>query len=65
MESYFDPKHPASFGGVDNFRKHLDKKFTGKQIRDWMLKKDAYYTYGLVQSIILCTSPYARTLKDE
>jgi hypothetical protein len=42
MESYFDPKHPASFGGVENFRKHLDKKFTGKQIQDWMLKQDAY-----------------------
>ena len=42
MESYFDPKHPASFGGVDNFRKHLDKKFTRKQIQDWMLKQDAY-----------------------
>ena len=42
MESYFDPKHPASFGGVDNFYKHLDKKFTRNQIRDWMLKQDAY-----------------------
>ena len=42
MESYFDPKHPASFGGVDNFRKHHDKKFARKQIQDWMLKQDAY-----------------------
>ena len=42
MESYFDPKHPASFGGINNFRKHLDKKFTRKQIQDWMLKQDAY-----------------------
>ena len=42
MESYFDPKHPASFGGVDNFRKHLDEKFTRKQIQDWMLKQDTY-----------------------
>ena len=42
MESYFDPKHPASFGGVSNFYKHLDKKFTRKQMQDWMIKQDAY-----------------------
>ena len=42
IENYFDPKHPASFGGVDNFYKHLDKKFTRKQIQDWMIKQDAY-----------------------
>ena len=42
MESYFDPKHPASFGGIENFREHLDKKFTRKQIQDWMFKQDAY-----------------------
>ena len=42
MESYFGPKHPASFGGIENFRKHLAKKSTIKQIQDWMLKQDAY-----------------------
>jgi len=47
MESYFDPKHPASFGWINKFRKHLDKKFTRKQIQDWMLKHDAYDSYVL------------------
>ena len=42
MESYFDPKHPASFGGVGNFYKHLDRKFTRKQIQDWIIKQDAF-----------------------
>ena len=42
MEAYFDPKHPASYEGVEKFRKHLNKKFTKKEIQDFMLKHDAY-----------------------
>ena len=57
MESYFESKHPVSFGGVDNFRKHLDRKFTRKQ----NTRLDAQ----TVCVRILYTNPYARTSKDE
>ena len=42
MESYFDLRHPASFIGSQNFHRHLDKKFTTKQIKDWLSKQDSY-----------------------
>jgi transposase InsO family protein len=42
METYFDPKHPASFGSLDNFYRHTGKKYTRKQISDWLIKQDAY-----------------------
>ena len=42
MESYFDPKHPGSFSSPSNFYKHSDKKFTQKQIKDWLMQQDTY-----------------------
>ena len=47
MESYFDPKHPASFGGVNKFHEHLDKKFTRKQTQVWMINDDCENTMDL------------------
>ena len=42
MESYFDPKHPRSFSSPLNFYKHSDKKFTQKQIKNWLMNQDTY-----------------------
>jgi hypothetical protein len=42
MDSYFDPKHPGSFGGVDTFKRHVKGQIKTKDIRSWLQKKDAY-----------------------
>ena len=42
MESYFDPKQPASFGGVSSFQRHIDDKFKTKDVKHWLSKQDAY-----------------------
>lgn len=42
MDSYFDPKHPGSFGGVETFRKHMTGRFKTKDIRTFLQKSDAY-----------------------
>ena len=33
MESYFDPRHPASFSGSQNFYRHLDKNLQRNKLR--------------------------------
>ena len=42
MEVYSDPRAPASFGGPEVFRKHLKGKFSAKQIKDFLIKRDEY-----------------------
>ena len=42
MESYFDPKQPASFGGVENFKRHLKERIKTKDLKNWLSDKDAY-----------------------
>lgn len=42
MDSYFTPRQPGSFGSASIFRKHLNEKFTTKQIKDWLLTRDCY-----------------------
>ena len=42
MESYFDAKHPASFGGVTSFQRHVNDKIKRKDIKTWLRKQDAY-----------------------
>ena len=42
MDSYFDPKQPGSFASSRTFHKHSDKKFTHKQIKDWLTNQDVY-----------------------
>ena len=42
MEIYFDPRHPASFTSPSILRKHADKKFTVKRLKDFLSRHDAY-----------------------
>ena len=42
MEAYFEPKHPASFGGVENFKRHLKERIKSKDLKTWLSDKDAY-----------------------
>ena len=42
MDSYFDPKHAGSFGGVSKFQRHVKGKIKTKDIRTWLQKQDAY-----------------------
>ena len=40
---YFDPKQPGSFASSRTYHKHSDKKkFTHKQIKDWLSNQDVY-----------------------
>jgi len=49
MDSYFDPKHPGSFGGVQTFKRHVKDRVKTKDIRTWLLNKDAYTLHKLVR----------------
>jgi Integrase core domain/Chromo (CHRromatin Organisation MOdifier) domain len=40
MESYYDAKHPGSFGGVKTFQRHVAAK--GKDVENWLQNQDAY-----------------------
>jgi hypothetical protein len=42
MESYFDPKHAGSFGGVQTFKRHVKDRIKTKAIRTWLRNQDAY-----------------------
>jgi len=42
MDSYFDPRHPGSFGSAQTFKRHLDGKFKTKDVKTWLQDKDAY-----------------------
>lgn len=42
MDSYFDPKHPGSFGGVETFKRHVKGRFKTSDIKTWLKNKDAY-----------------------
>ena len=42
MDSYFDPKHAGSFGGVQTFKRHVKDRVKTKDIRTWLLNEDAY-----------------------
>ena len=64
MESYVDPRHPASFGGSQNFPKHLDKKFAIKQIKDWLSKQDSYTLHKLVRQRFPRRKFYAKCIDD-
>ena len=33
MDSYFDPKHAGSFGGVQTFKRHVDGTFKTKDLK--------------------------------
>jgi hypothetical protein len=41
MESYFDPKHAGSFGGVKSFQRHAAGIKT-KDLNTWLQRQDAY-----------------------
>ena len=42
MDVYSDPRAPVSFSGPEVFRKHLKGKFSAKQIKDFLIKRDEY-----------------------
>jgi len=42
MDLYFDPRHAGSFGGVQSFKRHVDGSVKAKDIKTWLLNKDAY-----------------------
>lgn len=42
MDSYFDPKHPGSFGGVQTFKRHVVGKIKTRDIISRLQKEDAY-----------------------
>ena len=64
MESYFDSRHPASFSGNQNFHRHLDKKFTIKQIKDWLSKQDSYTLHKPVRWRFQRRKIYAKCIDD-
>ena len=49
MESYFNPRQPASFGSIQNFRRHLNNKFTSNQINDYLSKQDTHTSHRPVR----------------
>ena len=64
MDSYFDPRHPASFSGSQNVHRHLDKKFTTKQIKDWLSKQDSYTLHKPVRRRFQRRKIYAKCIDD-
>src|SRR6218665_508639 len=42
MDSYFDPSHAGSFGGVQTFKRHVDGSIKGKDVKIWLQNKDTY-----------------------
>ena len=64
MESYFDPRQPASFEGCQNFYRHLNKKFTTKQIKDWLSKQDSYTLHKPVRFRFPRRKIYAKCIDD-
>lgn len=42
MDSYFDPRHPGSFGGVATFKRHVKGQIKTKDLRTFLKSKDAY-----------------------
>ena len=42
MDSYFDPSHAGSFGGVQTFKRHVDGSIKTKDVKTWLQNKDTY-----------------------
>src|SRR6218665_3719321 len=42
MDSYFDPSHAGSFGGVQAFKRHVDGSTKTKDVKTWLQNKDTY-----------------------
>ena len=64
MDSYFDPRYPASFSGSQNFHRHLDTKITTKQIKDWLSKPDSYTSHKPVRRRFPRRKIYAKCIDD-
>ena len=64
MESYFNPRQPASFGSIRNFLRHLNEKFTSKQINDWLSKRDVYTLHRPVRRHFPRRKIFAKCIDD-
>ena len=49
MDSYFDPKHAGSVGGVQAFKRHVDGTFKTKDIKTWLQNKATYILHKPVR----------------
>lgn len=42
MNIYFNPRHPASFGGATQLQKFLKGKFNAKKVNEWLREQETY-----------------------
>jgi transposase InsO family protein len=64
LESYYNPRHPGSYGSARTIQKHIAKKVPIKSIKNWLTLQDTYTLHKPVRWYFRRRRVYAKCIDD-